>query len=249
MKLRYLLIALQFLTVLPIRIKSEIQKTDFGASLLYFPLVGLIIGLILSGINALLLILNFPPLAVNIILVVVLIAITGGMHLDGLSDTADAFLSGKPRDEMLAIMRDSHIGVMGVLSIASVILLKVGLLTSVAVPLKITALILSCVLSRWSSVLAIFLFPYARKDGKARVFTEGMNLKIFALSSIIVLVFAFAVWRTKGLVTLLIAAGCTYLIGKFSNRKIGGITGDILGATIELTEVIVLFVVIVGGGH
>lgn len=236
------LLALQFLTIVPLKIKDVNEKKIAGA-MVFFPLVGLILGLALAGINALLFILNFPPLAVNIILVVALVAITGGMHMDGLSDTIDAFLSGKPRDEMLAIMRDSHIGVMGVLSIASVMLLKVGLLISVAAPLKTTALILACVLSRWSSVLAMFLFPYARKDGKARIFIEGMNLKIFALSSITVLVFAFAIWRAKGLVTLLIAAGCAYLIGKFSSRKIGGITGDTLGAAIELTEIITLFAV------
>jgi len=239
------LLALQFLTIVPLKI-NDVSEKKIAWAMVFFPLVGLILGLTLSGINALLLILNFPALAVNIILVVALIAITGGMHMDGLSDTSDAFLSGKPRDEMLAIMRDSHIGVMGVLSIVSVILLKVGLLISVAAPLKIIALILACVLSRWSSALAIFLFPYARKDGKARIFTEGMNLNIFALSSIMVILFAFAIWRLKGMFALLIVAGCVYLGGRFSNRKIGGITGDTLGAAIELTEVVTLFIVCVG---
>jgi len=165
------------------------------------------------------------------------------MHLDGLSDTADAFLSGKPKDEMLAIMRDPHIGVMGVISIISVLLLKIGLLAAVAAPLKATSLLLMCVLSRWSSVLAMFLFSYARKDGKAKVFMLGMNLKIFLFSLIAVFVFAFTIWRMKGLITLLIVAGCAYLIGKLANRKIKGITGDTLGAVIELTEIIVLFTV------
>jgi len=243
MKLRYLLIALQFLTILPIKIKSEIQETDFGVSLLYFPLVGLLIGLILAGMNNLLFILNFKELSVNIILIVALAALTGGMHLDGLSDTSDAFLSGKSRDEMLAIMRDPHIGAMGAISIISILLLKVGLLGAVAAPLKTTALLLACVLSRWSSVLAMFLFSYARKDGKARAFMQGMNLKIFTFSSITVLVFAFAIWQLKGLLTLLIVAGCAYLGGKFVSRKIGGITGDTLGAAIELTEIVTLFAV------
>jgi len=243
MKLRYLLIALQFLTILPIKIKSEIQETDFGVSLLYFPLVGLLIGLILAGMNNLLFILNFKELSVNIILIVALAALTGGMHLDGLSDTSDAFLSGKSRDEMLAIMRDPHIGAMGVISIISILLLKVGLLGAVAAPLKTTALLLACVLSRWSSVLAMFLFSYARKDGKAKAFIHGMNLKIFVFSLIMVLVFAFAIWQLKGLLTLLIVAGCAYLGGKFVSRKIGGITGDTLGAAIELTEIVTLFAV------
>lgn len=242
------LLALQFLTVMPVKIKGVSEKKIAGA-MIYFPFVGLLIGTTLTVINGLLMTLNFPALAANIILAVALIGITGGMHLDGLSDTADAFLSVKSRDEMLAIMRDPHAGVMGVISIASILLLKIGLLAAVAAPLKTTSLVLMCVLSRWSSVLAMFLFPYARKDGKARVFTQGMNLKIFALSSITVLISAFAIWQVKGMLALLITAGSAYLIGKFSSRKIGGITGDILGATIELTEIIVLFVVIVGGGQ
>jgi len=236
------LLALQFLTIVPLKIK-EVSEKNIAGAMIYFPFVGLLLGMALSGINALLVILNFSPLATNIILVVILIGVTGGMHLDGLSDTADAFLSGKTRDEMLAIMRDPHIGVMGALSIVSIILLKIGLLASMAVPLKATALLLACVLSRWSSVLAMFLFSYARKDGKAKAFIHGMNLKIFVLSSITVLVFAFAIWRLKGILALLIVAGCTYLGGKFVSRKIGGITGDTLGAVIELTEIIVLFAV------
>lgn len=243
MKLKHILIALQFLTILPIKIKSEIREKDFGASLLYFPLAGLFLGLVLSGINMLLLFLNLSPLSVNIILVVTLVVITGGIHLDGLSDTADAFLSGKPRDEMLAIMRDPHVGVMGVIAIASVLLLKIGLLGAVAVPLKATALILSCVLSRWAGVLVMFLFPYARHDGKAKVFIEGMNLKIFMFSLAVVIALAFAIWRAQGLLALSIAAGCAYLGGKFAVRKIRGITGDTIGAIIELTEIVTLFTV------
>jgi len=236
------LLALQFLTIVPLKIKEVSEKKITGATV-YFPFVGLLLGLALSGINTLLLILNLSPLAVNIILAVTLAYLTGGMHLDGLSDTSDAFLSGKSRDEMLAIMRDPHIGVMGAISIISILLLKIGLLGVVTAPLKTTALLLACVLSRWSSVLAMFLFSYARKDGKARAFMQGMNLKIFALSSITVLVFAFAIWQLKGLLTLLIVAGCAYLGGKFVSRKIGGITGDTIGAAIELSEIIVLFTV------
>ena len=236
------LLALQFLTIVPLKIK-EVSEKNIAGAMIYFPFVGLLLGIALLGISALLVTLNFSPLATNIILVIILIGVTGGMHLDGLSDTADAFLSVKSRDEMLEIMRDPHIGVMGTVSIVSIILLKIGLLASMAVPLKGAALLLACALSRWSSVLAMFLFSYARKDGKAKVFMQGMNLKIFALYSITVLVFAFAIWRLKGILALLIVAGCTYLGGKLSSRKIGGITGDTMGATIELTEIVTLLTV------
>jgi len=234
------LLALQFLTILPLKIKEASEK-NMADSMMYFPAVGLFLGLMLSGLNKLLLTLNFPALTINIILVIALIIITGGIHLDGLSDTTDAFSSGKPKEEMLAIMRDSHIGVMGTLSLISIILLKICLLSSLSAPLKTTGLLLACVLSRWSAVLSMFLFPYARRDGKAKVFMQNMNSKIFFLSTIVTVICAFAIWRLEGLVALLIIAGCVYLSGNLFSRKIGGITGDTLGATIELTEVITLF--------
>lgn len=242
-----LLLAVQFLTVIPLKIKDADERR-IAESVIYFPLAGLLIGLVLSGIYYCLTMLNLPLLTESIILVVSLIALTGGMHLDGLSDTADAFLSSKPRDEMLAIMRDPHVGVMGVLSLISLILLKVGLLYSINGPLKVIALLLICVLSRWAVVPVMFLFPYARRDGKAGIFIRGMTLKIFILSAIAGIICSFLIWQVKGLVALLTIAVLAYETGRFTSRRIGGITGDTLGATIELAEVAVLLMVCISQG-
>lgn len=243
--MKNLLLAFQFLTVIPLRIK-EVSEKNLAGAMIYFPFVGLLLGLLLCAISALLCFLNLPALLVNIILAVALIVITGGMHLDGLADTADAFLSGKPKDQMLSIMRDSHIGVMGVLSLISAILLKVGLLLSLGTSAKMPALVLMCVLSRWGAVLIMFLFPYARQEGKAKVFISGVNLKIFSLSTLAAFIFTYLAWQMKGLVVLLIVAGCAYLAGKAIIRKINGITGDTLGAMIEISEIITLFAVCLG---
>jgi len=240
------LLALQFLTVIPLRVKDASEQKIAG-SMVFFPLIGLFLGLFLWGTNSLLSFFNFPFLALNVITVVVLIAITGGLHLDGLSDTADAFLSGKPREQMLEIMRDSRTGVMGVLSLISIILLKVALLYSISLSLKPIVLMLMCSLSRWSAVATIFFFPYARQEGKARVFIKGMNLKIFILSSVVAVFSAAAIWQIKGLAVLLIITGFSYMLGKFSTKKIGGITGDTLGAGIEITEIITLVSVFILG--
>ena len=240
------LLALQFLTVIPLKLKDAGEQRMAG-SMVYFPLVGLLLGLFLTGVNVLFSFLNFPSLALNIIIAVALIVITGGIHLDGFSDTADAFLSGKPKEQMLEIMRDSHAGVMGVLSLISVILLKVALLFSISLSLKPIALMLMCSLSRWSAPAAIFFFPYARQEGKAGVFIKGMNLRIFILSSVVAVVSAAVVWQIKGLVILLIVTGLSYVMGKFSTKKIGGITGDTLGAGIEITEIIILLSVFILG--
>jgi adenosylcobinamide-GDP ribazoletransferase len=236
------LLAVQFLTTLPLKIINFSDK-EMAWALVYFPVVGLFLGLILLGLNTLLAILGISPAATNIILVILLIILTGGMHLDGLADTADAFLSGKAKKEMLEIMRDSHIGVMGVLALISIILLKVSLLSSLSVAAKPVALMLMCILSRWSVILIMYLFPYAREEGKAKLFMQGLNLKIFIVSLIAVLIFSFTLWGINGLLVLLIVASCAYLIGKVISRKIGGLTGDTLGATIELVEVVTLLTV------
>lgn len=234
------LLALQFLTIIPVKIK-QISGKKIAESMIYFPLVGLLLGLALVGINNLLYALNFPQLSINTILVILLIALTGAIHLDGLSDTFDAFFSGKNKEEMLEIMRDHHAGVMGVLSIVSIILLKISFLYAINRSLKGIALCLACIFSRWSLVFLMFLFPYARKEGKAKIFIQGINLKILLLSTAVALISAIVIWKIKGLLLLLIIAACAYLIGKFISKKIGGITGDALGAVNEITETLTLF--------
>jgi adenosylcobinamide-GDP ribazoletransferase len=114
-----------------------------------------------------------------------------------------------------------------------------------AIYLRIPALLLMCVLSRWSAVLGVFLFPYARIQGKARVFIDGMNLRTFMLSSIAAFIFAFFILGFKGLFILLVIAAFVYLSGRKIKGRIGGITGDVLGATIELSEVITLITVFI----
>lgn len=235
-----LLFALQFLTIIPVKI-GHIDEKKIAGALIYFPVVGLLLGLILSGTDRLLSILRFEQFIINIILVVLLIILTGGLHLDGLADTFDAFLSRKDKDEKLKIMRDSHIGVMGVLSLFCIILLKIAFLSSISISLKTITLLLMCTLSRWALILPMFLFPYSRNEGKAKVFMQGINFKILTLATIITLGIVVLVWQWKGLFIFGLTAMSTYIIGRFINNKIGGITGDTLGAINELIEVIVLF--------
>ncbi len=239
-----LLFALQFLTIIPVRIR-QVDEKKIAQATVFFPLVGLSLGLILAGINNLLLVFKFESFLMNTILVVSLVILTGGLHLDGLADTFDALLSRKNKEQMLEIMRDSHIGAMGVLSLISVILLKIGLLSSMTAPSKAISLLIMCMLSRWSLVVSMFLFPYARKEGKAKVFTYGMNLKLFILSSIVTLCCVYAFLQLKGLLIILVAAICTYSMGKYIKNKIGGITGDTLGATNELIEIVILFTIVI----
>jgi adenosylcobinamide-GDP ribazoletransferase len=238
------LLALQFLTIIPVRVK-KVSNGLIATSLLYFPLIGVFIGLAISGIQLLFAAFGLRQLSIDIISIVALAFISGCMHLDGLSDTTDALLSHKNKEEMLKIMRDSHVGVMGVISIVAVLLLKIALLYSVAIHSKAVALILMCTLSRWALVFSIYLFPYARQEGKAKAYLEGITTKIFVISTIIALICVLIAGKVQGACAMAIAAGTTYFLGVYLKKRIGGITGDTCGATNELIETLVLLTVAV----
>jgi len=244
--MKSLLLALQFLTIIPVKIK-DVDDNKMATALTYFPIIGLLLGLILIGANNFLIFLGIKQFSINIILIILLIILTGGLHLDGLTDTCDAFSSRKDKDEMLRIMRDSHIGVMGALSLIVVILLKIAFLSSISISLKTISLLLMCSLSRWSLVFAMFLFPYARNEGKAKAFIQGVNFKNFSVATIIALLTAFFIWKFNGLIIFIIITASGYLIGKFISKRVGGITGDTLGAINELTEIIILFSICILG--
>ncbi|MFA5361850.1 MAG: adenosylcobinamide-GDP ribazoletransferase [Candidatus Omnitrophota bacterium] len=238
-----LLLALQFLTMVPLKVNDADAK-NMGLSLLYFPAVGLLLGLFLVFLDHILVFLGFQPLAIGIVLVVSLIVVTGGIHLDGLADTVDALAGGGDRERILRIMRDPHIGAMGVLSLISILLLKIAFLVSLDAHTLLIALPLMCVLSRWSMVFLMFIFPYARQEGKAKVYMQERNKVVFISAFIIALLCAVLLMGLKGMLIFAVAAVCAYELGKLINRRIGGITGDTIGGISEVLEVITLFCII-----
>jgi len=237
-----LLLALQFLTIIPVKVKSFTEK-KLITSMVFFPVIGFFVASLLMAANFFFLFLGFNNFTVNIILVILLIAITGGMHLDGLSDTFDGLSSGNSKDAILAVMRDPRCGVMGALSIICVLLLKISFLSSVSLAQKSGALILMCATGRWSLVFLLFMFPYARPSGKGKTFSEGINLKIFITATVFPLSCAVIFFGISGIWVMVFAMLIAFLFGRFIVKKVGGITGDSLGASCELVEAAVLFLI------
>lgn len=235
-----LLLAIQFLTSVPIRTKARIEVEELPRAVVYFPLVGLLLGVVLAGLNLALTTLVVSALLINTILVISLILLTGGLHLDGLADTFDALASGKDKEGMLGVMRDPHIGTMGVLSLIGVMMLKVAILSSLDQNSKNVALIFMCVLSRWSLILPLCLFKYARSLGKAKHFFGYLSFRGLILLSLAIFLFVTFIWGQKGIIVFTAALIFAYFLNRFVNRKIGGITGDTLGAALELNEVVIL---------
>ncbi|MEI8235154.1 MAG: adenosylcobinamide-GDP ribazoletransferase [Verrucomicrobiota bacterium] len=235
--MKSLIAALQFLTVCPCVARVTCSERDIGRSTPWFPLVGLLIGAAVAfldrGLSAL-----FPPLLSSAISVVALVAASGGLHTDGLADTADGFLSSRPRERMLEIMRDSRIGAMGVLGIVCVLALKSAALYSVPGPVRWLVLLLMPLAGRCSMVVQLSLLPYARSGGLCSVFVQNQRRADVVLT---LGVFASAAWLIGGVFGLCAVGASVAGVGIFSvwcRSKIGGFTGDTLGAGCELVELI-----------
>lgn len=238
------LIALGFLTILPVGVKDASEE-KIARSMAYFPLAGLLLGVILTSTGNLLSFFAFKTLPISIILTVLLALLTGGLHLDGLTDTIDALASRKNKEECLVIMRQAQVGAIGVLGLICVLLLKIALVSSIISVSRPTALLLMCVLSRWAQVFSVRSFAYARDNGKAKVFFNRMNNKIFIIAGFSALFLSVWLLRLNGLNLFIMTSIFTFFCGRVFTLRFGGLTGDTIGAINEITEIFVLFILIV----
>lgn len=243
--MRRLLIALQFLTVIPWYKNLQVNEEDLGKSALYFPVVGLFIGGCLIGSNVCL---SFflPRSVVDGILILVLILITGSIHLDALADTVDGVACGKEKNEKLSIMKDGNVGAMGVVAVFLVLVLKYLALAALPEYSKHQSLLLMPVLGRWSQVGVAYLSDYAGlKKGLGFPITRYVTHRIVIVTTMVSLLVAVYLFRQRGFImTALVALFCL-LYSRFFKRALGGVTGDVLGAANEITEVAVLMMILV----
>ena len=239
--MRKFLAALQFLTIFPVRI-NKMKEEELGESMAFFPVIGLLIGISTAILNYFLSHLMSENI-VNIFLIIWIVIVTGGLHLDGFADTCDGIFSWRSdKNEILKIMRDSRIGTMGVLGIFIILLLKYELLSNISGKEKYIALILMPVFGRFSQTVSAFALPYARETSGAASFIRHLNIKTIIFSSILFLVITTPVWFPKVFLIDLVSIIILVPLLLFFNKKLGGITGDVLGAINEIVEIIVLVV-------
>ena len=236
------LAAIQFLTSIPIPGKRELSPEQLGRATAYFPVVGLIIGLILAGLNWLLLLI-LPPAVVNALLVVALVILTGALHLDGLADTCDGIAGHKTAEERWQVMRDSRTGAFGVVGIVLLLLVKYVTLNNIPSEFMTAVLIFMPVVSRWAMVYAIFVYRYARPSGLGTAFKQATRWPQFTAATIITFTVAFALFPLFSLAGFLIIFGIwviTTLFSIYFKYKFAGLTGDTYGAINEVAEVMIL---------
>jgi adenosylcobinamide-GDP ribazoletransferase len=237
--------AISFLTRLPIARNSAFDAKDVARSSRWFPLVGGLLGGI--SVAALWLFSRvFPPLVTPVLIVAIDAALTGGMHFDGLADTADGLGGGRTRADVLRIMRDHAIGSYGGTALVLVIALKIATIAALASSrYAVPGILLAPVLGRWSAVLLSATEAYTRpleEDGPKSVgsptrFVSRIELTVATVTAVI---FAVAASRWFGAAALLAVAVASVCWGRLCRRRIGGVTGDTLGAGVEISECLVL---------
>jgi len=240
------LLALSFLTIIPAYGNKVAEEKEMANSLYAYPLVGLFIG----GCLALMAyVSDFLSLGLggDALIVILWIILTGGLHKDGLMDTADGLFSGKDKECKLEIMKDSRVGAMGVIALGAVLLLKFSFLASLPIQYKMLALLLAPVIGRTIMVYSIVCFPYARsKPGLGKCFGEKVSkvkfLVVLAFSLIVAFFAIGPIGVGLALVTLLVAA----VIAKCVGSVLGGQTGDTYGALCEISETIFLIAIVIG---
>jgi len=229
-------IALQFLSSLPISLPGMPQPRALGRSLLYYPLVGLLFGVLLWGLNALLA--DTPLLLHAALLLTAWVLLSGGLHLDGLADSADAWLGGfGDRERTLTIMKDPRSGPIAVVALVLVLLLKFCALLALIEQQHSVALLIVPLIGR-SALLGVFLTtPYVRAGGLGQALADHLPRKagwwVLGLSAVACVLLA----GVAGLWALGLAAAGFVWLRQVMMRRLGGTTGDTAGALLELLEV------------
>ena len=238
--------AIGFLTILPV---GSRDPTGLAASRMWFPIVGLLLGIVLSGLDLLMhwgypLFRDepylFPSFLGAVILVVVLIILTRALHLDGFMDSCDGLLGSFDRERRLEIMRDSHVGAFAVTGVAGLLLVKAAALLSLPSVGRMWVLLLFPCLSRWAMQLVLQVFPYVRSRGIATPFLERSGWWQLAAGLVVTLAATLTLTGPFGLVLWGGATATGWGVGSWAAKQLGGTTGDVYGAVNEVVEAVVL---------
>lgn len=234
------LIALQFLTKIPIHLKQLPTPQQNAHSSLYYPIVGLLIGSILYLIA---IYVPAPVLIKSIIILFAWLWLTGGLHLDGLADSIDGFVGGYgDTQRTLAIMKDPHIGAMGVIAIVFAILGKfASILSLFSLPQQaLIALLFAPILARLNILALLLSTPYIRPAGLGSHLSQYLPKKAVIVVSIITLSTLFILPFSLAILILCVWFTQVIFLRRWFIQRIGGITGDTLGASVEISEMILL---------
>lgn len=228
--------ALSFLTIAPVGGHEEAAGTHLGRA--WFPAVGLMLGAAAWGAfwaGATF----FTSLVGAVAAVTVLAVLSGALHLDGLADTADGLFGGATQDRRLEIMRDSRVGSFGVVAIALVLVMDVAALSGLGTSQALAALLVAAAGGRLALTAAVVTLPYVRAEGLGTAAQGGRRLPDLAVAAAVAAVPIALDWR-RGLIAWAFAAVSTAAVAWLARTRIGGATGDVYGAVVELGQLAAL---------
>jgi adenosylcobinamide-GDP ribazoletransferase len=237
-------LAISFLTILPVGRDIQATPEQLGRSMGLFPAVGLLLGLGLCVANWLLEGL-LPRAVLDCLLVLILIATTGALHLDGVADLIDGLAGGRDRESALEIMKDSRVGAVGAVGLIMLLLLKYLSLYHVPLELKNAALIFMPTAGRWMQLCLSCYAPYVRPEGgTGSSFVENVGQPEFLRGTATLIIASLVLFWVKGIFLVFLLGIATMLLLRYFEIRLGGITGDVLGAVTEIVEVLVLLLVL-----
>ncbi len=232
--------AVRFLTIVPVPWHSDADQEYFAKSLVFFPLVAVLIG---AGgwLVAMICTSVFPGPVTAFILLVYLSVISGFLHLDGLADSADGLLSHRPAAQALEIMRDSRVGAMAVIVLLFLLLGKYSALISIPGSNLPAVMMVTPVAGRAAILLLMAFFPWARKEGLGQLFASRHTLGTAMAAFFLLAVLGMVLVSFLAAIMLVLVTGVVAIsFGFYCTRRFGGVSGDILGAVCEGTELLVM---------
>ena len=240
--MRNLRTAFGLLTTLPFGMPEGWLPSDSGRAAIWYPLVGVVIGG-MTWLSWLMLTLYFPPLIVGLLTILVWVALTGGLHLDGLADCCDGLMGSATIQQRLEIMKDPHLGTFAGIGLTLVLMLKAAALSLLA-PSSGIAIILAATLSRWL-ILPAGLLPLAHTSGMGADFALGLRRSAIFITALLPLGIAF-LSGTPGFLAVFFALLAAAAVLGLAYARINGVTGDVFGMLVEVTETTVLLIFITG---
>ncbi len=235
--MKYLSIAFNLLTTLPVRAPADWHEGDSGRAAGWYPLVGLALGALVATAYTLLG-LHFSPLVTGALTLTLWIALTGGLHLDGLADCCDGLLHASNPERRLEIMKDSRMGAFGGMGLILALMMKGSALASLPTEQAVPVILLAATLGRWFIILAGFQ-PLARPGGMGADFSSGLKKSALFWGGLIPLALAIFL-GVQGILALGITSLGVFFILRFARARIGGVTGDVFGLVVEAAEIITL---------
>ena len=233
-------LAFSFLTRFPVGRGMEYGEDDYGNSFVFFPVVGLVLGICLALAAAAFTFIGVHEATIAFLLLVLLAVASGGLHLDGLADCADGFFSAKNREDSLRIMKEPCTGSFGAVSIVLVLIGKFAALWAILSIGHLSAIIPALVLSRWAMSVAAYDSGYPRESGTGKAFIGKLTLQSYLVSTAAAFAIALLFSGKDALILIAAAAAIALALKALSYRKIGGVTGDVLGAVNEVAELVLL---------